>query len=65
MFTLGGGAVEWIRLASNVRNDFIARTMSGAFNTSGNTFEYVRRTKALVAMWDSIRDLSAPDRDDV
>jgi acyl dehydratase len=58
-FTLQGTELAWTRLAFAERNDFIARTSTGQFSVSGNSFEYLRMTKALVAIWDSVRALAA------
>ena len=57
-FTLHGEELSWVDLADAPRNDFIARSMRGAFGVTGNTYEHLRLHKALVAAWDSIRDLA-------
>lgn len=63
-FTLSGSELAWTGLARSARNDFIARTSRGDFSVSGNAYEYLRMTKALVSMWDSVRDLAARDVDE-
>jgi hypothetical protein len=56
-FCLGADDLAWVELASAARNDYLPRSMRGDFAVSGNSYEYVRRTKAVVALWDSIRSL--------
>jgi len=58
-FTLHGEELAWVELADAPRNDFIARSMRGAFGVTGNTYEHLRLHKAIVATWDSIRALAA------
>lgn len=57
-FTLTGSELAWTGLATAPRNDFIPRTMSGMFTATGDKHEYLRFTKAIVAAWDSIRELA-------
>lgn len=58
-FTLLGSELAWVNLAAAPRNEFVARTMAGDFAVSGNVYEYLRLTKALMALWDCIRELAA------
>jgi acyl dehydratase len=58
-FKLAASELTWVALARAPRNDFIARATRGEFAVSGSTYEYLRLTKALVGMWDCIRDLAA------
>jgi acyl dehydratase len=60
-FTLAGTELAWAGLARASRNDFIARTSRGDFNVSGNAYDYLRMTKALVFLWDAVRELAATD----
>lgn len=60
-FTLTGTELAWTNLARAERNDFIARTSRGEFGVSGNVYEYLRLTKAVVCLWDSVRKLAASD----
>ena len=60
-FTLHGEELAWVELADAPRNDFIARSMRGAFGVTGNTYEHLRLHKAIVAAWDSIRALAAEE----
>jgi acyl dehydratase len=61
-FTLAGDELAWTELVGAPRNDFVARATKGRFSVSGNAFEYLRMTKAVVAIWDSIRELAADGR---
>jgi acyl dehydratase len=58
-FTLAGSELAWVGLALSERNDFIARATLGDFSVSGSSYQYLRMTKALVAIWDAIRELAA------
>jgi acyl dehydratase len=58
-FTVSGSELAWVNLAAAPRNAFIARTMAGDFSVTGDVYEYLRLTKALVALWDCIRELAA------
>ena len=58
-FTLCGSDRAWAELAMSPRNDFIARTSRDDFWALGNIFEYLRMTKAIVALWDDVRALAA------
>jgi acyl dehydratase len=60
-FTVAGSELAWTRLALAPRNDFIARATLGEFSASGSAYEYLRLTKAVVAIWDSVRSLAAGD----
>ena len=60
-FTLSGTELAWTGLVRSGRNDFIARTSRGDFSVSGNAYDYLRLTKALVFLWDAVRDLAATD----
>ncbi len=57
-FTLSGTELAWTGLVTSSRNDFIARTSRGEFSVSGNAYDYLRLTKALVFLWDAVRDLA-------
>ena len=58
-FTLSGSELAWVNLAGAPRNEFVARTMAGDFSVTGDVYEYLRLTKAMVALWDCIRELAA------
>lgn len=58
-FTLAGSEDAWLELAEAPRNDYIRHAMLGRFRATGNTHEYLRLTKAVVCLWDAIRDLAA------
>jgi hypothetical protein len=60
-FTLSGSELAWVNLAGAPRNEFVARTMAGDFSVTGDVYEYLRLTKALVALWDCIRELAAAE----
>lgn len=57
-FTIAGGEDAWLELAEAPRNDYIRHAMLGRFRATGNTHEYLRLTKAVVCLWDAIRDLA-------
>ncbi|QEC47047.1 hypothetical protein FSW04_05235 [Baekduia soli] len=59
-FTLAASELEWTELALAARNEFMARATLGRFSVSGNAHEYLRLTKALVAIVDATRALAAP-----
>jgi hypothetical protein len=59
-FTLAGSERAWTELAFAERNDFIARATRGEFFVRGNSYEYLRLTKALVAIFDEVRSLVPP-----
>lgn len=58
-FTLCGSERAWTELAMSPRNDFMARTSRDDFWALGDMFEYLRMTKAIVALWDDVRALAA------
>lgn len=58
-FTVAGSELAWTSLALAERNDFIARATLGEFSASGSAYDYLRLTKAVVAIWDSVRALAA------
>jgi hypothetical protein len=62
-FTLAGSELAWTELAFAERNDFMARATVGSFAVSGNAYDYLRLTKALVAIWDEIRALASREDD--
>lgn len=57
-FTIAGSEHAWLELAEAPRNDYIRHAMLGRFRATGNTHEYLRLTKAVVCLWDSIRELA-------
>lgn len=59
-FSLSGTELAWVGLVLAERNDFIARTSRGDFAVTGNAYEYLRMTKAIVAIWDAVRELAGP-----
>jgi hypothetical protein len=60
-FALSGDEIAWVGLAGAARNDYIPRSMRGEFGMSGDSYEYIRRTKAVVALWDTIQELYRRD----
>lgn len=60
-FELSGDEIAWVGLAGAARNDYIPRSMRGEFGMSGNSYEYIRRTKAVVALWDTVQELYRRD----
>jgi acyl dehydratase len=60
-FTLCGSERAWTELAIGPRNDFLARASRDEFWATGDMFEYLRMTKALVALWDGVRALAGGD----
>jgi acyl dehydratase len=57
-FLLSGSEAAWVDLAFADRNDFIAHATTGRFSVSGDVFQYLRLTRTLVSLWDSIRELA-------
>lgn len=57
-FTVAGDELAWLELVEAPRNDYVARAMLGRFTAVGNTYEYLRMTKAVVGAWDVIRKLA-------
>lgn len=57
-FTIGGSELSWVELAFAERNEYMPWAMGGQFTAGGNIYEYVRMTKAVVAIWDCIRALA-------
>jgi hypothetical protein len=58
-FQVEGTELAWTELALAPRNDYISRAMNGSFEASGDMYEYVRMTKATVALWDTVRAMAA------
>jgi acyl dehydratase len=58
-FTISGPELTWAGLALGPRNDFVARATLGELTTSGSAYEYLRMTKAVVAIFDAVRALAA------
>jgi len=61
-FTVGGSELTWAGIALGERNDFIARATLGELSATGNLHEYLRMTKAVVAIFDAVRALAAEER---
>jgi acyl dehydratase len=57
-FEIGGTELEWVDLAFAPRNDFVARTIGGHFRVDGDTYEYLRLTRALDRCWMHVRALA-------
>lgn len=58
-FTLEAPDDVWTGLVTGPSNDFFRRAMSGdSFTVTGNAYEYLRMSKALVALIDAARDLA-------
>jgi acyl dehydratase len=58
-FSVNGTELAWTELATASRNDYVSRAMHGKFEASGDMYEYVRMTKATVALWDTVRAMAA------
>lgn len=54
-FTIDAGELTWLQLLTAPTNDFVRRTMTGAFTVRGNGFQYVRMIKAIVLIIDAAR----------
>ncbi|WNV76626.1 hypothetical protein [Geodermatophilus sp. DSM 44513] len=62
-FTLEGSERLWTDLVTGPSNDFFRRAMSGdAFTVTGNAYEYLRMSKALMALIDAARELATGGR---
>ena len=57
-FTFCGTDRAWVELATAPRNDLVARAWRDEFWATGDMYEYLRMTKTLAAIWDSVRDLA-------
>ena len=57
-FEIAGTELDWVELAFAPRNDFMARTIGGQFAVSGDTYEYLRLTRALDRCWTHVRALA-------
>jgi acyl dehydratase len=57
-FEIAGTELDWVELAFAPRNDFMARTIGGQFDVSGDTYEYLRLTRALDRCWTHVRALA-------
>lgn len=57
-FTLRGTELAWLRLALADRNDFIAHATWGRFSVVGDSYAYLRLTRAVVLVWDAIRSVA-------
>jgi acyl dehydratase len=57
-FEISGTELDWVELAFAPRNDFIARTIGGHFDVTGDTYEYLRLTRALDRCWTHVRALA-------
>jgi hypothetical protein len=57
-FAISAPEIAWVELATGSRNDYIARATRGEFRMTGNVFEYLRMTRAVVILWDLIRLLA-------
>jgi putative sterol carrier protein len=59
-FTLEAAEHVWTDLMTGESNDFFRRAMSGgSFTVTGNVHEYLRMSKALMALIDTARELAA------
>jgi acyl dehydratase len=60
-FTVCGSELTWTGLALGERNDFVAKATLGELSATGNVYEYLRMTKAVVAIFDALRALAAEE----
>ena len=62
-FTLEGSERLWTELVTGPTNDFFRRAMSGdSFTVTGNAYEYLRMSKALMVLIDAARELATGAR---
>lgn len=61
-FVLAASEHDWIDLFTGPANDFARRAMLDQFQVSGNAYEYLRLTAALVAFVDQARELARAER---
>jgi acyl dehydratase len=62
-FTLDGPERLWTELLTGPSNDFFRRAMSGdSFTVTGNAHEYLRMSRALIALVDAARELATGAR---
>lgn len=57
-FTVRAPDVVWVELFTGPVNDFTRRAMNGRFVVDGNAYEYLRMTRAIVALVDEARVLA-------
>lgn len=62
-FIVQGSEAAWADLALADRNDYIARAMHGEFSISGSTYQYLRLTRAVVALMDSVQAMAHDDEE--
>jgi hypothetical protein len=56
-FSVRSSCATWLRFARRPRNEFISFAMADHFTVSGSTYEYLRMTRALMALTDQVRSL--------
>lgn len=61
-FTVTGTELSWVNLILAERNEYVSHASKGMFGISGSAFEYLRLLKAVVALWDSARELASTPR---
>jgi acyl dehydratase len=61
-FLIVGDEIAWVDLVLAGRNDFMERAMRNEFKVTGNQYEYLRLTKAVVELFNCVRDLAATAR---
>jgi hypothetical protein len=54
-FTIDAPELTWLALLTSPTNDFVRRTMTGAFKVRGDGFQYVRMIKAIMLILDEAR----------
>lgn len=57
-FVVRAEEAAWAELAFASRNDYIARAMHDEFTVAGSNYQYLRLTRALVVLMDSVRALA-------
>ena len=57
-FTIHATEFAWLRHVSSERNEFMVRALRDEFSVSGNHYEYLRLTKALMLIWDTARSMA-------
>lgn len=57
-FTVQATELTWLQHVSSKRNEFMERALRDEFSVSGNSYEYLRLTKALMLIWDAARAMA-------
>jgi acyl dehydratase len=58
-FSIGGTELAWTQVAVAERNPFVQMALRNDFSISGDVYEYLRMTKAVMRVWECARDMAA------